>query len=65
MALGVALTWLLSLLEVPDLIPLPILQPWSIALSCSILSGVGIVAGVVPALRAARIDPALTLRVDE
>jgi len=63
-ALGILLSWSLAFIEVPDLIPLPILQPHAIALSVAVLAAVGVLAGVVPAARASRMDPALTLRVD-
>jgi putative ABC transport system permease protein len=63
-ALGVALSWGLSRLETPDLIPLPILQGWSVALATGVLALVGVLAGVLPAWRASHVDPALTLRAE-
>ena len=37
-------------------------DPWSFALGAGMGIAVGLVAGVVPALRAARLDPAITMR---
>ncbi|MEE8556510.1 MAG: ABC transporter permease [Myxococcota bacterium] len=56
--------WVLSLLQVPDLIPVPILQWDVVFLAFAVMISVGFAAGVVPAWRAAQVDPALTLRMD-
>ncbi len=61
-ALGVGGCLFLGSLEVPDLLPVPILSGRIVAIAVGVMSGVGIAAGVIPAWRAARIDPALTLR---
>jgi putative ABC transport system permease protein len=61
-ALGVAGCWALGRLEVPEFVPVPILRPLMIAVALGVMSAVGILAGVLPAWRAARIDPAVTLR---
>ncbi len=63
-ALGVGACTFLASLETPDLIPMPILQLWSVFLATGALGAVGVLAGVIPAWRASRIDPALTLRAD-
>ena len=62
--LGIASCRLLGRFEVPDLVPVPILQWPVVVTAVFILVGVGLVAGIVPAVRAARVDPALTLRAE-
>ncbi|MCG8589681.1 MAG: ABC transporter permease [Proteobacteria bacterium] len=62
--LGIASCRLLGQFEVPDLVPVPILQWPVVVTAVFILVGVGLVAGIVPAVRAARVDPALTLRAE-
>ena len=61
-ALGVAGCLALGSLDMPDLVPVPVLSWEIIAIALGVMSVVGLVAGVVPAWRAARVDPALTLR---
>ena len=61
---GVGGCLLLGSLDVPDLVPVPILSPGIVFLTLGILSSVGLAAGLIPAWRAARIDPALTLRME-
>lgn len=63
-ALGTAACQFLATLQVPDLVPVPVLDVRILALALSVLVFVGLGAGVIPAWRASRIDPALTLRMD-
>jgi putative ABC transport system permease protein len=63
-ALGVGSCWLLASLETQDLIPVPILDGRVILIALGVLGVVGLLAGVIPAWRASRIDPALTLRME-
>jgi ABC-type antimicrobial peptide transport system permease subunit len=51
-------------LDAPDLVPVPILSGRLVVAALAVMTIVGVVAGVVPALRAARIDPAITLRME-
>ena len=41
---------------------MPILSGSIVAIALSVMAAVGVVAGVVPAWRAAAVDPAMTLR---
>ena len=63
-ALGIGGCALFGSFEVPDLVPIPVLSARIVALALGILSCVAVAAGVIPAWRAARIDPALTLRME-
>ena len=62
--LGVGACLWLGSLDIPDLVPVPTLRPGIVATALTVLVGVGLVAGVVPAWRAARVDPAVMLRVE-
>ena len=62
LALGIGGAFGLARLDVPDLIPVPILRAWIVWLAVGVMMVVGVTAGVVPAWRAARVDPSLTLR---
>jgi putative ABC transport system permease protein len=61
-ALGSTGVAVLGSLQVPDLIPQPIVEPVGVIVAFVSLCGVGLAAGVLPARRAALIDPSLTLR---
>lgn len=54
----------LARLDVPDLIPVPILRGWIVWLAFGVMTFVGVTAGIVPAWRASRVDPSVTLRVE-
>ncbi len=62
--LGIGLTKLIAQVSPPEspLASPPLLDPFAIAVVVAGLVGVGIVAGVLPAVRAARIPPAEALR---
>jgi putative ABC transport system permease protein len=64
LSLGVASCWALSRLQVPDVVPVPILQPWIVWLALGVMSAVGFASGVVPAWRASRVEPSITLRTE-
>ena len=63
-ALGVLGCLVLGGLDYPDLVPIPILKPGVVVAALVVMSVVGIAAGIIPAWRASRIDPALTLRME-
>jgi len=63
-AFGVAGSLAMGAFEVPDLIPVPELRPDIVALALAVMGGVGAAAGVIPAWRAARVDPAEILRAE-
>ena len=63
-AFGLGGCLVLGSLHVPDLVPVPILSWRVVALSLGVMVAVGFGAGVVPAWRAAQVDPALTLRME-
>jgi putative ABC transport system permease protein len=63
-ALGVAGCALFASFQVPDLVPVPVLSLRIVGLALGILGGVALLAGVIPAWRAAQIDPAQTLRME-
>jgi putative ABC transport system permease protein len=60
LALGATLAWLVSTLS-----PLPArVTPWSIGAALALGAGVGVLFGVYPAARAARLDPIDALRTE-
>jgi putative ABC transport system permease protein len=64
LALGVVFCAALASLHVEDLVPLPILRPAMIGTALFVLVLVGTLAGLIPAWRATRIDPAVVLRME-
>jgi putative ABC transport system permease protein len=64
LGLGVGGALGLARLDVPDLIPVPILRAWIVWLALGVMTFVGVTAGLVPAWRASRVDPSVTLRAE-
>jgi putative ABC transport system permease protein len=58
-ALGFGATSLGRFLDFPAEVPM-----WVVALGLGVSSGIGLVAGIYPAWRASRLDPAVALRVE-
>jgi len=56
-ALGYCASWIGQFLTFPAEVPL-----WAVALGIGVSCGVGLVAGIYPAWRASRLDPAVALR---
>jgi putative ABC transport system permease protein len=63
-ALGTSACWAIGQIDAPDLVPVPVVQARIVWTAIGVMSLVGVLAGVVPAWRASRVDPALTLRMD-
>jgi putative ABC transport system permease protein len=62
--LGVWGTLALASVPMPDLVPIPRLSHGIIAVAFGVMLAVGLLAGVVPAWRAARVEPAEMLRME-
>jgi putative ABC transport system permease protein len=62
--LGTAGCALLERVDAPDLIPVPQLDWEVVAIAVGVMVAVGLASGIIPAWRAARVDPALTLRME-
>jgi len=56
-ALGYCASWVGQFLKVPAEVPL-----WAVGIGIGVSCGVGLVAGIYPAWRASRLDPAVALR---
>jgi putative ABC transport system permease protein len=56
-ALGYCASWVGQFLKFPAEVPL-----WAVALGLGVSCGVGLIAGIYPAWRASRLDPAVALR---
>jgi putative ABC transport system permease protein len=63
-AVGSLLTLAMASIDAPDLVPIPIYSWSAVSASLSVMIPVGVLAGLVPAWRASRVDPAETLRVE-
>jgi putative ABC transport system permease protein len=55
--LGYGAAWIGQFLQFPAEVPL-----WAVMLGIGVSCGVGLVAGIYPAWRASRLDPAVALR---
>ena len=62
--LEIVVALVLGAFEMPDLIPVPVLRGWIVWLAIGVMTAVGVTAGLVPAWRAARVDPSVTLRAE-
>jgi putative ABC transport system permease protein len=58
-ALAFAATFLGRFLNFPAEVPM-----WAVALGLGVSSGIGLLAGIYPAWRASRLDPAVALRIE-
>jgi putative ABC transport system permease protein len=54
----------LAALDVPELVPVPVLEPGIVVVAVLVMIFAGLSAGLIPAWRAARVDPALSLRME-
>ncbi len=63
-ALGSLLTLAMASLDAPDLVPVPVYSWSTVAVALTVMSSVGVLAGLLPAWRASRVDPAETLRAE-
>jgi putative ABC transport system permease protein len=61
---GSALTLAMASIEAGDLVPVPVYSWSAVAISLIVMTTVGVLAGLIPAWRASRIDPAETLRAE-
>lgn len=63
-AVGSALTLAMGSFDAGDLVPVPVYSWSAVSASLIVMSTVGVLAGLIPAWRASRVDPAETLRAD-
>jgi putative ABC transport system permease protein len=63
-AIGVPAAWAMSRLVSSMLFGLKATDPWTIGASAGVLGAAGVVAGIVPAWRASRVDPMVALRYE-
>jgi putative ABC transport system permease protein len=63
-ALGTFGCLVLGGLDVPDLVPTPELSIRMIVIAVSVMTFIGFASGLLPAWRATRVDPSLTLRME-
>ncbi|MBW2421237.1 MAG: ABC transporter permease [Deltaproteobacteria bacterium] len=64
LAVGIGGSLAIGSLELPDVVPIPILS-WRVTIAAVVVMVLtGLVAGLVPALRASRVDPSITLRAE-
>jgi len=61
-AFGAAGSWLLGRFQTADLIPVPILRADVVLLALGVMTAVGLIAALLPAWSASRVDPAQILR---
>jgi putative ABC transport system permease protein len=64
LALGLGGCAALARLQVPDLVPVPIVRADVVGTAVAVLAAVSLGAGIWPAWRAARTEPSLTLRAE-
>ncbi len=64
LALGLAGTLALTRVMKSLLFEVSPLDPWALTLACAAMAGLGLAAGLLPARRAANVDPVTTLRED-
>jgi putative ABC transport system permease protein len=64
MALGILGCVGLGALNMPDLVPIPVLSTSLIVTAFVVMASIGLIAGCLPAWRAIQVDPASTLRME-
>ena len=64
MVLGTGAALALGAVPAPDLVPLPILKTDILWIALGVMLFTALTSGLIPAWRATRVDPALTLRFE-